>query len=173
MLKAQDIIHLRAAPSINRLIVITHTGDIGLVLGQQPQPQILRDIGVLIFVHQHIAKAVLVLAQYIGMGAKQPQIFQQQITEIRGIEIFQALLIGGIKCGAFAIAERRPFARRNLVRGQAAVFPAIDQRGQRAGGPAFVIKPCGLDDLFHQADLVIGIQNREIGAQAHQFGMTA
>ena len=51
-------------------------------LRQQSQPQILRDVGVLIFVDQDEFETVLVLPQYVGVLAKQPDVFQQQIAEI-------------------------------------------------------------------------------------------
>ncbi len=57
-------------------------------LRQQPQPQILRHVGVLIFIHQNELEAVLVLPEYVGMFAKQPNVFQQQIAEVGGVEDF-------------------------------------------------------------------------------------
>ena len=46
-------------------------------LRQQPQPQILRDIGVLIFVDQNEFEARLILAQHFGLLAEQPDAFEQ------------------------------------------------------------------------------------------------
>ena len=44
---------------------------------------------------------------------------------------------------------------------------------QRARRPAFLVDSFGLDHLFHQAELVVGIEDGEIGFQARQFGMAA
>src|SRR5690606_7174253 len=68
--KAENVIHLRAAPAIDGLVIITHAADIFMLLRQQAQPEILRDIGVLIFVHQHIFKTVLPLGEYLGVALK-------------------------------------------------------------------------------------------------------
>ena len=62
-LKPQNIPDFRTAPAVNRLIIIANAANILMPLRQEPEPQILRHIGVLIFVHQNIAKKPLVLCQ--------------------------------------------------------------------------------------------------------------
>src|SRR6201985_1639926 len=79
-------------------------------LREQPQPQILRDVGVLIFVHQDELEAALILPQNIRMLAEDPDVLQQEIAEIGGVEDLQPLLIAGIELAALAIAEHRGFA---------------------------------------------------------------
>ena len=63
-------------------------------LRQQPQPQILGDVGVLILVDQHVAEALLILREHVGVLLEQPQILQQQIAEIGGVQLLQPPLIG-------------------------------------------------------------------------------
>src|SRR5450759_3212511 len=59
-LEAQNIIDLGAAPAIDRLVVVADTTDILPPLAEQPQPQILRRVGILILIDEHIAEAVLI-----------------------------------------------------------------------------------------------------------------
>ena len=66
-------------------------------LAQQAQPQILRDVGVLILVHQHVPEPLLVLAQHLGLLAEQADAFEQQIAEVGGVEHLQPVLVGGIE----------------------------------------------------------------------------
>ena len=96
-LKAQNITHFRAAPTIYRLIVIPDTADIFMPPRQQPQPQILCHICILILIHQNIAEPSLVLRQNIRVGLKDCHHMQQQIPKIDCVKIFQALLVLGIK----------------------------------------------------------------------------
>src|SRR5262245_45595620 len=50
-LETQDVVHLGPAPTINRLIVIADAANVRcLTLRQQPQPEILGDVGVLVFI---------------------------------------------------------------------------------------------------------------------------
>ncbi len=70
-LEAQDVVHLGAPPAIDRLIVVADAADVAAALGEQPEPQILRDVGVLIFVHQHEGEALLVLRQHVRVLLEQ------------------------------------------------------------------------------------------------------
>ena len=49
----------------------------------------------------------------------------------------------------------------------------IDDPRQHPRRPALCVNALGLDQLFQQADLIICVQNREIGFQPDQFGMAA
>ena len=108
-------------------------------LSQQPQPQILRDVGVLIFVDQNIAKAALVVGEHIRVVAEQPQLLEQKIAEVAGIQRLEPLLIGGVELLALAVGERHPFADRNLVGRQSPVLPAVEDPGEHACRPSFFV----------------------------------
>ena len=84
-LKTQNIIHFRAAPAIDRLIIIADAGDILPALRNQTQPEILRCVGVLILVDENIFEAFLPALQHVRMLAEEAQIFEQKIAEISGI----------------------------------------------------------------------------------------
>ncbi len=108
-------------------------------LRQQPQPQILRDIGVLVFVDQNEFEARLILAQHFGLLAEQPDALEQQIAEIGGVENLQPFLERLVEFQPLAVGEGGGFARRHLLRRQAAILPAVDQHRQHARRPAFLV----------------------------------
>ena len=60
LLEAEDVFDLGTAPRIDRLIVVADAADVLVRLGQQPQPQVLGDVGVLVFIDQQITELVLV-----------------------------------------------------------------------------------------------------------------
>ena len=99
------------------------------------KPHVLDGIGVLILVDQHVAEAALILDQHVRMLAKQPETFEQQVTEIAGVQFLQALLILGIERRTLAVGEREGLAFGHLVGRQALVLPRVDERRQlpRAG----------------------------------------
>ena len=66
LLEAQDVADLGAAPGIDRLVVVADAAEILVELRQQPQPEILRDVGVLILVDQDVAEAVLIVGEDVG-----------------------------------------------------------------------------------------------------------
>jgi len=55
-------------------------------LGEQAQPKILGDVGVLILVHQDRLELLLVVPENLRLLGEQRQAMQQQITEITGVE---------------------------------------------------------------------------------------
>ena len=74
-------------------------------LRQQPQPQILCHVGVLILVDQDEFEARLILAQHFGLLAEQPDAFQQQIAEVAGVENLQPLLERLVEFQPLAVGE--------------------------------------------------------------------
>ena len=58
LLEAQDVVDLGAAPAIDRLVVVADAAQVRLLagrcLGEQAQPEILRDVGVLVLVDEHV-----------------------------------------------------------------------------------------------------------------------
>ena len=107
------------------------------------------------------------------MVLEDAQDFEQQVAEVGGIHDLQALLILGIELAAQAIGKAMGFTGRNLVGHKPTVFPAVDEAGQLARGPALFVDVFGLEQLLEQADLVIGIENGKAGFEAGQFGMGA
>ena len=51
MFESQDIVDLGASPTVDGLIVVADAADVPVHLRQQPEPQVLHDIGVLILVY--------------------------------------------------------------------------------------------------------------------------
>ena len=129
------------------------------------------NVGILIFVHEDIAKPRLVLAQHIGIFLENRDHMQQNIAKIDSIQVDQTALIGGVKIDTLAI-ERPAFGDRHLVGRQRLVLPAIDDPRQHPRRPAFFVDIRGHDQLLEQTQLVIGIKDRETRLQPHQFGMT-
>ena len=71
------------------------------------------------------------------------------------------------------LAKHAGFAGRHLVRRQPAVLPAVDQRGEHARRPALLVDLLGVEQLLEQPDLIVDVENGEIGLEPHQLGMPA
>ena len=54
-----------------------------------------------------------------------------------------------------------------------AVFPPVDAPGERAGGPLLVVDIGRLQDLLDEADLIVGVEDGEIGLEIDKFGVDA
>ena len=151
LLEAQDIGDFRAAPRIDRLVVVADAADILVALREQPQPEILRAVGVLIFVDQDIFEPLLVALQDLAVGFQQVEDMEQQVAEVAGVERDQPGLIGGVKFLAAAIGVAFILVGIEIGRVETAILPLVDQPGEHPRRPAFLVNLGGLDQLLEQS----------------------
>src|SRR3546814_5112035 len=85
LVELQDVADLGAAPAVDRLVVVADAADVLVRLRQQPQPEILRDVGVLVLVDQQVAEPLLIVLQDLRAGLEQRQVVHQQVAEIGGV----------------------------------------------------------------------------------------
>ncbi len=155
------------------MVVVADAADVLSALRQQTQPEILRDVGVLVFVDQDVAEAVVVDRQNIGMLLPQGHAVHHQVAEIDGVHLGEALLVLAIDVGRLAVGELTGIVARHLLRRQRAILPALNDPGQDPRRPLLVVDPLGLQQLLDQARLVVGVEDGEIALEADQFGMAA
>ena len=82
LLEAQDILDLRAAERVDALRVVAHHADVAVQLAEPPDDDVLREVGVLVLVHENVAELVLVLREYLREVAHQDIRVQQQVVEV-------------------------------------------------------------------------------------------
>ena len=110
----------------------------------------------------------MVLRQHLRMRAQQFRHVQQQIAEIDRVQRRQPRLVGGIDGARLAGREIRVLGGGDARRRQATVLPALDDARHRRRHPAFGVESQRLHHLLHQPDLVVGIQDGEVGRQADE-----
>ena len=89
-----QIVQSRAAPRINRLIIVAHGGEHRARAGQQLDQLILHRIGVLILVHQNIADFRLPALTHLIVAAQQFHRQTNQIVKIhRLIRLYRRVII--------------------------------------------------------------------------------
>ena len=93
LLEAQDVADLGAAPPVDRLVVVADAADVRRALGEQAQPEILRDVGVLILVDQDVAEPAMIEGEDIRMRLPQGDAMHHEIAEIDGIHLGQPRLV--------------------------------------------------------------------------------
>ena len=97
---------------------------------------------------------------------------EQQVAEIGGVQDLQPLWYCAVEFRALAVGESARLARRDLVRRQAAILPAVDRPGQRARRPSLSSMFSACISCFEQPDLVVGVENGEVRLQPDEFGVT-
>ena len=172
-LETQDVLDLGAAPTVDRLVVVADAADVAVLLRQQPQPEILGDVGILILVDQDVAEPVVILRQNVVVLHQDRQIVQQQVAEIDGVEAPEPVLVGGVEFGRPAAGEIARIGGGDLFRSLALVLPALDHPVQQPRRPALGIDVGGFQFLLDEAELVVRVENREVRFQADKLGMAA
>ena len=71
LFKGKNVFNGSPAELIDALVIVAHHAEIAPAAGQQRAEHILGVVGVLIFVHQHIAELVLVIFPHIVLGLEQ------------------------------------------------------------------------------------------------------
>ena len=163
-LEAQDIADLGPAPAIDGLVVVADAADVAVPPGEQPQPHVLGDVRILIFVDKDVFEPCAVFGQNVVMGLKDADDMQQQVAEIDGVQGQQAILIFAVERHPLAVEGLR-LMRGHLVGGPGAVFPMVDNARQHPGRPFLLVDPGGDDELFEQALLIVGVEDCEVGFQ--------
>src|SRR3546814_13034007 len=97
---------------------------------------------------------------------------EQQVAEVAGVQCFQPRLIERVEMLALAVGIGLLVGGIEIAGNEAAVLPFVDEAGELACGPAFLVEPFGLEQLLEKAELVVGIEDGEIALQADQFGVS-
>ncbi|RMR60167.1 hypothetical protein ALP84_05238 [Pseudomonas cichorii] len=154
-----NVLDLRATPAINGLVVIAHHHQAVAALGQQSQPGVLHGVGVLEFVHQHMAEAPLVVRQQAGMIAPQVQRTQQQFGEVDDAGALAGDFIGFVD--RLHGGQEQIAAGLDMFGAQAFVFLAVDEPLGLTCRPALFVQPQFADHALDQTLLVVAVQNLE------------
>ena len=144
-----------------------------MTLRQQPQPQVLGDVGVLVLVDQNVAELLLVVIGDFSIVAEQGQHVQQQIAEIAGVERAQPLLVIVIEGQCQPVDGVGALGGGNAIGREPAILPALHDAREQARRQLLGVDLAGLGQLLDQPQLVIGIKDAEAGLQADQLGMAA
>ncbi len=119
-------------------------------------------------------KRLLVLPQHVGVLAEQPDVLQQQVAEIGGVEDLQPLLIAvrracrPCRCRTTAASPAGTCEGVSPRFFQLSISPASIRAGQRLSSMFSACSSC-----FKQPHLVVDVEHGEVGLELHQLGMDA
>ncbi len=95
-LEFQDVSHFRAAPAVNRLVVVADDAERAMPPHERFGQRELDAVGVLVLVDLHVVEAALMAGEDVGKVAEEPMREQQEIVEIDGAAALEGLLIAAI-----------------------------------------------------------------------------
>ena len=102
-LKVENVLNFGAPPAVDRLVLVPHRGEVGLFPAQQPHQLRLREVGVLVLVHQDPAESGgKPLAQRL-FALEQGNRAQQHVVEVHGSSRAQLALVRLVQLGEQAL----------------------------------------------------------------------
>ncbi len=165
-LQLHQVFRTRAAPGVDRLIVVADHGELGAVLHQQLDQQVLAGVGVLVLVHQHVAHLVLPLLEDVRMFLEQLHRLQDQVVEVHRVVGAQGALVmqvddrGGLLLGVAGLFQRLLRKDQVVLPGADVVLDLVD-----AVVPGILL----LHDVGQQRLDVRLVEDRETGLVAEPF----
>ena len=173
LFKLQNIRDRCTAEFVDTLVVITDHADVLIITCQQAGEHILRVVGILILVHEHIAELALVVFKHLGVVLQQQHGFHDNIVEIQCTGLFHGLFVIAVDvCDLFTEVVTDGI-RAELTRGHQLVLCAGDHahHGSR-------IEILGIEiELFHYVEndalLVVLIVDGERALKAEQVNVLA
>src|SRR3569623_2114976 len=155
----------RAAPAVDRLIVVADREQIRALAREQPQPGVLQTVGVLELVHQDMLKALAIMGENVGAVAQQFMRAQQQLGEVDQPRAAAVLCVSLID--AQHLRREEVAACVDVLRPQAFFFAAIDVPLYLARRPLRLVELEALQEPADQAILIVGVEDlkglRQIG----------
>ncbi len=98
-LQLHQVFRARAAPGVDRLVIVTDHGERAAQAHQLAHQQVLAGIGVLVLVHQQVVQAVLPFFEYLGLVFEEHRGQQYEVVKIQRVEGFQCTAVALVGLG--------------------------------------------------------------------------
>jgi hypothetical protein len=95
--KLLHVLDARAAPPIDRLVIVKYGEWIALATHQQTHPAVLDGVRVLKLIDHHVAEATLIMRKHVRLIAPQLKGAQQQLREVDDAGLRTGRLVGGVE----------------------------------------------------------------------------
>ena len=171
-MEVADNLNVRATPAVNALVVVAHHGHVPLLVDKELQEFVLNVVRVLIFIDNHVFKAVGQLFSKARHLLEHEHRIEQEVIEVHGVRFTQALLVFRIVTGAVFLVDKFGTLHGDIRRLQPGFPILVEHRILVARNSAMhaldfgriaVIAQFFLEDLLQYALLVVVIVNGEVG----------
>src|SRR5690606_10877584 len=158
LFQAHQIFRARATPGVDRLVVVADYGELAAHAYQLFYQQVLAGVGVLVFVDQQVADAVLPFFQDVGVFLVQPDRQQYQVVDVHRVVRLERALVMQVDDGG-GLFLRPAGVGQGLVWQDQVVLPAVDVVPDLVG--AVIAGVLLLHDVGQQGLDVTVVEDRE------------
>ena len=175
LFKAENVADVRAAETVNALVVVAHHADIVPFVGQKAGQQVLQVVGVLILVDEDITEFVLVVRPHIRAVLQQPDGVQDDVVEVQRIGVPQ---LSVVKCIDFTdpdappIVDGLPLLNKRLRRLHIVLCTGNNAQ-DLSGWKRLLVQRQLLEDVFNDPLAVVRIVDGEAAVKAETVDVPA
>ena len=83
--EAEDVLHVRAAPGIDALGIVSHDHELAVLPGQHVDEAALEVVGILVFVHQDVVEARAVQGAQVLLFLEEAHDVEQQVVKVHAV----------------------------------------------------------------------------------------
>jgi len=91
--KVEDVTHVRAAETVDRLVVVADHHHVAVLGRQLVDQHVLRAVGVLVLVDEHVAETIAPLVERLVIGVEELDQLHDQVVEVEAAGAPQQLLV--------------------------------------------------------------------------------
>ena len=172
LLEVEDVLDVRAAPAVDRLVVIAHDHKVLVLRGKQVRDLVLDVVRVLVLVHADVAEALLVLLEHLRTGAQQLERSHQKVVEVHGVRRAKASLELEVHLRGLLLGRRVRLAHE-LLRPHHGVFRRADLRENHVERELLLLDAQSLHDVAHQAARIVIVIDGELPGVAQKVRILA
>ena len=168
VLELEDVAHVGGAEPVDGLVAVAHHAQVAVALGQQEHELVLGPVGVLVLVDQHVAEALLVVGQHLGLATEELHRDHEKVVEVHGAGGQQPVLVLGVDICDLAV-EQAPGLVAEGVHADQLVLGLADQAVDRARGEALGVEAQVPDHVArepHSVGLVVDGERRAVAETA-------
>ena len=173
LLEAQDVLHVGAAPSVDRLVVVAHHAKILVILRQQVDDLELSVVGVLILVDHDVSELAGVFLPHLFVPVEQKRGLQEQVVEVERVVFQEVVRV----CLVDFVEHLRPLVLflefEEVLGADEVILVAADQAVYFAGRKGLAVDIQPLDDALDERLLIVGVVDHEIRFERQPVALVA
>ncbi len=170
-LEVEDVLHIGAAPLVDRLVGVADHAQVAVHAHELLHEQVLRPVGVLIFVDHREAEAPRVALAHGRRGVEEFDGLEQQVVEVEGAGFLERVEIALVQLADVAVAQvPRVLERLGPFH---AVLRVADARQHHARLERRVVHAGVFHELLDHRLLIAGIVDGEAARQTEVVGFAA
>ena len=172
MLELEQVAHLGTPEPVDALVRVAHDTDVAVGLSELDHQLVLRNVGVLVLVHEDVLEAFLIVLEHVGMLAEHPHGANQEVVEVHRVGRHETPLVLGVSLGDPPLVDRpcTPVESRHVHH---VGLRRADDAEDGPGGKPSLVDADVIEDVFHEPAAVALVVDRERRPIADPVGVAA